>query len=163
MKQPPSLVVTDSQVFAYVSSVVPDSVPLTSFSIVLAHAKGLFAEYLEGTPTLDALCDGDTILMLESCTHKASCEDIGRVKLPNLIRNYSGRQVNFDHVSGLTALEKPITHYRMVIQCGGCVVTPKQLSNRLQPALNAGVPVSNYGLAIAYMTGIFNRAIKVFR
>jgi len=163
MKHPPSLVVTDSQAFAYVSRIVPDDVPLTSFSIVLAHAKGLFAEYVEGTPTLDTLCDGDTVLMLESCTHKASCEDIGRVKLPNLIRNYSGRQVNFDHVSGLTALEKPITHYRMVIQCGGCVVTPKQLSNRLQPALNAGVPVSNYGLAIAYMTGIFNRAIKVFR
>lgn len=163
MKQPPSLVVTDSQAFAYVSAIVPDEVPLTSFSIVLAHAKGLFHEYITGTPTLDNLCDGDAILMLESCTHKASCEDIGRVKLPNLIRKHSGKQIVFDHVSGLTALEKPINHYRMVIQCGGCVVTPKQLANRLQPALNAGVPVSNYGLAIAYMTGIFHRAIKVFK
>ena len=101
--------------------------------------------------------------MLESCTHKASCEDIGRVKLPNLIRKYSGRDITFEHVSGLTALDRPITDYRMVIQCGGCVVTPKQLANRLQGALNAGVPVSNYGLAIAYMTGIFDRAIKVFK
>lgn len=163
MQQPPLLVVTDSQVFAYVSAIVPHSIPLTSFSIVLAHAKGLFNEYIEGTPTLDTLYDGDAILMLESCTHKASCEDIGRVKLPNLIRKHSGKQITFDHVSGLTALEKPITNYRMVIQCGGCVVTPKQLANRLQPALNAGVPVSNYGLAIAYMTGIFHRAIQVFK
>ena len=163
MTTPPALVVTDSQVFKYVSDIVPAHIPLTSFSIVLAHAKGLFYEYIEGTPTLDSLHDGDSILMLESCTHKASCEDIGRVKLPNLIRKYSGKEITFDHVSGLTNLDKPITNYRMVIQCGGCVVTPKQLANRLQVALNEGIPVSNYGLAIAYMTGIFNRAIQVFK
>lgn len=163
MATPPALVVTDSQVFKYVSDIVPANIPLTSFSIVLAHAKGLFYEYIEGTPTLDSLHDGDSILMLESCTHKASCEDIGRVKLPNLIRKYSGKEITFDHVSGLTNLGKPITNYRMVIQCGGCVVTPKQLANRLQVALNEGIPVSNYGLAIAYMTGIFDRAIQVFK
>ena len=163
MATPPALVVTDSQVFKYVSNIVPTNIPLTSFSIVLAHAKGLFYEYIEGTPTLDSLYDGDSILMLESCTHKASCEDIGRVKLPNLIRKYSGKEITFDHVSGLTNLGKPITNYRMVIQCGGCVVTPKQLANRLQVALNEGIPVSNYGLAIAYMTGIFDRAIQVFK
>lgn len=163
MATPPALVVTDSQVFKYVSDIVPANIPLTSFSIVLAHAKGLFYEYIEGTPTLDSLYDGDSILMLESCTHKASCEDIGRVKLPNLIRKYSGKEITFDHVSGLTNLGKPITNYRMVIQCGGCVVTPKQLANRLQVALNEGIPVSNYGLAIAYMTGIFDRAIQVFK
>ena len=163
MATPPALVVTDSQVFKYVSDIVPANIPLTSFSIVLAHAKGLFYEYIEGTPTLDSLHDGDSILMLESCTHKASCEDIGRVKLPNLIRKYSGKEITFDHVSGLTNLDKPITNYRMVIQCGGCVVTPKQLANRLQVALNEGIPVSNYGLAIAYMTGIFDRAIQVFK
>ena len=163
MTTPPALVVTDSQVFKYVSDIVPAHIPLTSFSIVLAHAKGLFYEYIEGTPTLDSLHDGDSILMLESCTHKASCEDIGRVKLPNLIRKYSGKEITFDHVSGLTNLDKPITNYRMVIQCGGCVVTPKQLANRLQVALNEGIPVSNYGLAIAYMTGIFDRAIQVFK
>ena len=163
MATPPALVVTDSQVFKYVSDIVPAHIPLTSFSIVLAHAKGLFYEYIEGTPTLDSLHDGDSILMLESCTHKASCEDIGRVKLPNLIRKYSGKEITFDHVSGLTNLDKPITNYRIVIQCGGCVVTPKQLANRLQVALNEGIPVSNYGLAIAYMTGIFDRAIQVFK
>ena len=162
MSVKPALVVTDSQVFNMVSKIVPEDIPLTSFSIVLAHAKGLFAEYIEGTPTLDTLHDGDHILMLESCTHKASCEDIGRVKLPALIRKHSGKDITFDHVSGLSALQRPITDYKMVIQCGGCVVTPKQLANRLQPALNAGVPVSNYGIAIAYMTGIFHRATKVF-
>ena len=162
LRTPPALVVTDSQVFKYVADIVPETIPLTSFSIVLAHAKGMFKEYIEGTPTLDLLQDGDSILLLESCTHIASCEDIGRVKLPNLIRKYSGKNINFDHVSGLSNLEKPMSSYKMIIQCGGCVVTPKQLANRLQPALNTGIPVSNYGLAIAYMTGIFHRAIKIF-
>ncbi len=162
MSMQPKLVVTDSQVFELVSKIVPIDIPLTSFSIILAHAKGLFNEYITGTPFLDNLHNGDMILMLESCTHKATCQDIGRVKLPNLIRKYTGKNIHFNHVSGLSHLEHPITEYRLVIQCGGCVVTSKQLANRLQPALNAGIPISNYGLAIAYMTGIFHRAIQPF-
>lgn len=163
LKEDPRLVITDSQAFAQVSRMVPERVPLTSFSVVLARAKGLFSEYVEGTPTLDSLKDGDRILILESCTHDVTCEDIGRVKLPTLIRRHSGRELEFDVVSGLTALARPIQDYRMVIQCGGCVVTAKQLTARLMPAVHAGVPVSNYGLALAYLNGIFNRSMKPFR
>ncbi|MBQ6238419.1 MAG: [Bacteroidales bacterium] len=160
--RPPRLVVTDSQVFGYVSQIVPDDVFLTSFSVVLARAKGLFDEYVKGTPTLDRLRDGDRILMLESCTHNVTCEDIGRVKLPRLISSHSSKKLTFDVVAGLSDLERPITDYALVIQCGGCVVTPKQLASRLAPAIDAGVPVSNYGLALAYLNGIFKRSMRIF-
>lgn len=162
LKTAPELVITDSQAFAYVSKIVPDEVFLTSFSVVLARAKGLFEEYVKGTPTLDRLHDGDRILMLESCTHNVTCEDIGRVKLPKLIQKHSGKKLEFDAVAGLSALERPVTDYALVIQCGGCVVTPKQLASRLAPAIDAGVPVSNYGLALAYLNGIFERSMRVF-
>lgn len=162
LREPPRLVVTDSQAFALVSAIVPQEVPLTSFSVVLARAKGLFDDYVEGTPTLDHLRDGDRILMLESCTHDVTCEDIGRVKLPALIRKHSGRQLEFDVVAGLSRLERPVTDYRLVVQCGGCVVTSQQLASRLMPAVQAGVPVSNYGLALAYLNGIFHRALQPF-
>lgn len=162
LAHPPRLVVTDSQAFAQVASIVPDAIFLTSFSVVLARAKGLFADYVKGTPTLDHLKDGDKILLLESCTHNVTCEDIGRVKLPMLIRRHSGRQLLFDVVAGLSALQRPISDYALVIQCGGCVVSPKQLLARLAPAIDAGVPVSNYGLALAYINGIFNRSMKIF-
>lgn len=162
LAHPPRLVVTDSQVFGYVSKIVPDDVFLTSFSVVLARAKGLFDEYVKGTPTLDRLRDGDRILMLESCTHNVTCEDIGRVKLPRLISSHSSKKLTFDVVAGLSDLERPITDYALVIQCGGCVVTPKQLASRLAPAIDAGVPVSNYGLALAYLNGIFERSMRIF-
>lgn len=162
LAHPPRLVVTDSQAFARVAAIVPENVFLTSFSVVLARAKGLFADYVKGTPTLDHLKDGDKILLLESCTHNVTCEDIGRVKLPMLIRRHSGRQLLFDVVAGLSALQHPVTDYALVIQCGGCVVSPKQLLARLAPAIDAGVPVSNYGLALAYINGIFNRSMKIF-
>lgn len=157
------LVVTDSQAFRYVSQVVPKEIPLTSFSIVLARQKGPFEEYLQGTPTLSAIADGARIALLESCTHRATCEDIGRVKLPNLIRKFTGSEPQFDFISGFDQLPHPLSEYQMVIQCGGCVVTGQQLESRLRPAIEAGIPVSNYGMAIAYMTGIFDRAVKVFR
>ncbi len=157
------LVVTDSQAFKYVSQVVPQEIPLTSFSIVLARHKGPFESYLAGTPTIASITGGDRIAMLESCTHRATCEDIGRVKLPNLIRKFTCSEPQFDFVSGFNELPRPLAEYKMVIQCGGCVVTGQQLESRLRPAIEAGVPVSNYGMAIAYMTGIFDRAVKVFR
>ena len=156
------LVVTDSQVYDMVSQIVPDDIYLTSFSVVLARAKGLFQNYVEGTPAIDRLKDGDRVLMLESCTHNVTCEDIGRVKLPKLLAKYTGRQLQCEAVAGLTALPRPITDYALVIQCGGCVVTAKQLAARLAPAISAGVPVSNYGLAIAYMSGIFERSMRIF-
>lgn len=157
------LVVTDSQAFKYVSQVVPREIPLTSFSIVLARHKGPFEAYLQGTPALSAIADGARIALLESCTHRATCEDIGRVKLPNLIRKFTGSEPQFDFISGFDQLPHPLSEYQMVIQCGGCVVTGQQLESRLRPAIEAGIPVSNYGMAIAYMTGIFDRAVEVFR
>lgn len=156
------LVVTDSQVFDYVNNIVDEKIPLTSFSIVLARLKGAFEEYVKGTPQLDKLKNGDRILMLESCAHQPTCEDIGRVKLPKMIRNYSKKDLEFDVVAGLTPFPRPVTDYAMVIQCGGCVATEKQLQSRLLPVIEAKVPVSNYGISIAYMNGIFRRATKMF-
>ena len=109
LAKPPRLVVTDSQAFDYVSRIVPDTIPLTSFSIVLARAKGLFDEYLKGTPMIGSLCDGNRVLLLESCTHNVTCEDIGRVKLPRLLTKVTGKSLSFDVVSGLSALEKPLS------------------------------------------------------
>ena len=157
----PKLVVTDSQMFKRVAQEVPEEVPLTGFSIVLARHKGDFEHYLEGTPHLSRLRDGDRILMLESCTHLTSCEDIGRGKLPRWIRQYTGKELHFDFVSGLDQLPD-IGQYAMVIQCGGCMITRKQLLNRLKPAIESGIPVSNYGMAIAYLNGIFDRAVRPF-
>lgn len=157
----PKLVVTDSQMFARVSKDVPEEIPLTGFSIVLAHHKGDFEHYLQGTPHLDKLQDGDRILMLESCTHLTSCEDIGRGKLPRWIQQYTGKSLHFDFVSGLNTLPD-IEKYAMVIQCGGCMITRKQILGRLKPAVEHGIPVSNYGMVIAYLSGIFERAVKPF-
>lgn len=157
----PKLVVSDSQMFKRVAQEVPEEVPLTGFSIVLARHKGDFEHYLEGTPHLSQLRDGDRILMLESCTHLTSCEDIGRGKLPRWIRQYTGKELHFDFVSGLDQLPD-IGQYAMVIQCGGCMITRKQLLNRLKPAIERGIPVSNYGMAIAYLNGIFDRAVRPF-
>lgn len=155
-----SMVVTDSQVFASVAAVVPENIPLTSFSMLLARSKGPFNEYLEGTPAIDRLKDGDRILILEACAHHATCEDIGRVKIPALIRRYSGKTVGFDFVSGNSEAPMPLCSYALVLQCGGCVASSAQLRARISDALEAGVPVSNYGMAIAWMTGIFERCTK---
>lgn len=157
----PALVVTDSQVFGLVNKIVPQDVQLTSFSIVLARLRGDFENYLKGTPALSNLKDGDKILMLESCTHEISCGDIGRVKLPNLIRKFTGKNVEFTYLSGLTPIEN-IGQYAIAIQCGGCVATRKQLINRTNQAVEHGIPITNYGMAIAYMNGIFERVTKVF-
>lgn len=154
-----ALVVTDSQVFARVAAIVPEGIPLTSFSMLLARSMGSFDAYRAGIGTLDRLKDGDRILMLESCTHHANCEDIGRVKLPALIRKYTGKQLEFEMVSGL---DDPgdLSRYALAIQCGGCMVTARQLQNRVKAVIEAGVPVVNYGMAISYLTGIYQRALK---
>lgn len=158
----PKLVITDSQAFHKVEKEVPENIPLTGFSVVLAHQKGEFGAYLEGTPKLRDLRDGDRILMLESCTHLTSCEDIGRVKLPRLIQKFTGKTLQFDFVSGLNQIPD-IQQYAMVIQCGGCMVTRKQLHERLRPAIEASIPVSNYGMILAYVNGIFDRAVRPFQ
>ncbi len=158
----PKLAITDSSIFLKADASVPRDIPLTGFSVLLARLKGPFDKYLEGTPQIGRLKDGDRVLILESCTHHVSCEDIGRVKIPRWIVNYTGKQLEFDVVAGLDNLPRPITDYAMVIQCGGCMITPKQLKNRLLPAIRAGVPVTNYGMAIAYLQGVYDRAIEPF-
>lgn len=158
----PVLAITDSQVFLKADASVPKDIPLTSFSIMLAHYKGDFASYLRGTPQLSKLKNGDKILLLESCTHHVSCDDIGRNKIPNWISNFTGKQHEFDVVSGFDNLPHPIGSYALVIQCGGCMISRKQLINRLKPATDANVPITNYGMTIAYVLGIFERAVAPF-
>lgn len=158
----PALVITDSQVFPKADAAIPKDIPLTSFSIVLARQKGDFEEYMKGTPKLSTLKEGDRVLILESCTHHVSCDDIGRVKIPRWLSNFTGKKLEFDVVAGLSQITRPITDYAIVIQCGGCMITRKQLHSRLRPAIEAGIPVTNYGMAIAYIHGIYNRAIAPF-
>lgn len=158
----PALAITDSQVFNKADASVPADVPLTSFSIMLARFKGNFEKYLEGTPRISQLKDGDRVLLLESCSHHVSCDDIGRVKIPRWLTSFTGKKLEFDVVAGLDLLPHPIRDYALVVQCGGCMITRKQLHNRLQEAINAGIPVTNYGMAIAYVQGIYSRAVAPF-
>jgi len=158
----PALAITDSQVFMKADASIPPDIPLTSFSIMLARFKGDFDSYLKGTPAISDLKDGDKVLLLESCTHHVACDDIGRVKIPRWLTGFTGKKIDFDVVAGLDILPRPITDYALVIQCGGCMITRRQLHNRLLPAIRAGVPVTNYGMAIAYVQEIYERAIAPF-
>jgi len=158
----PRLVITDSQVFLKADAAIPKDIPLTSFSIMLARHKGDFDSYIKGTPKISELKDGDNILLLESCTHHVACDDIGRVKIPRWMNSFTGKKLTYDVVAGFNNLPKPIKDYSLVIQCGGCMITPKQIKSRLKPALDAHIPVTNYGMAIAWMHGIFNRAVAPF-
>jgi [FeFe] hydrogenase H-cluster maturation GTPase HydF len=157
----PALVVTDSQVFGFVSKIVPQEIPLTSFSIVMARLRGDFDNYVKGTPHLSQLKDGDTVLLLESCTHHSTCEDIGRVKLPRMIQKFTGKDIKFEYVAGLAPIPD-VGRFAMAIQCGGCMSTRKQLVNRTNRFVEAGIPISNYGMALAYMNGIFERVMTPF-
>ncbi len=157
----PALVVTDSQAFAIVDKIVPRDIPLTSFSIILARLRGDFENYALGTRHLSQLKDGDKILMLESCTHQVNCEDIGHFKIPNLIRKFTKKDISFDYISGLTPI-KDIEQYAMAIQCGGCMATRKQLINRTNMAISKNIPISNYGMTLAYLNGILDRAMEPF-
>lgn len=158
----PRLVITDSQVFRQVAETVPPHIPLTSFSILMARLKGDFQKFMEGTSRISRLQDGDRVLMLESCTHHVSCEDIGRVKIPALLEKQTGKKLDFDFVAGLDTIQRPVTDYALVIQCGGCMITSRQLQNRLRPSIEAGIPVSNYGMTLAWLQGIFERATALF-
>jgi len=162
MNPKPKLVVTDSQVFLKADASIPKDILLTSFSIVLARQKGDFQHYIKGTPKIGALKDGDKILLLESCSHHVSCDDIGRVKIPRWLSNFTGKKLDYEVVAGLNQIPRDIKEYALVIQCGGCMITRRQLINRLKPAIDAGVAVTNYGMAIAYAHGIYNRAIEPF-
>lgn len=157
-KYAPALVVTDSQVFDFVSAQVPQEIPLTSFSILLARVKGDFELMLSGTKKISGLRDGDKILILESCTHTAHhCDDIGRKKIPSLLQKKTGKKLNFTFVSGLDALPEDLKSFALSVQCGGCMITKTQLLNRIYAAQKAGVAITNYGMLIAECTGILER------
>ena len=158
----PSLVITDSQLFGKIDKMIPPEIPLTSFSILLARQKGPFDAYLKGTPHIDNLQHGYRMLIMESCTHHSTCDDIGRIKIPRWLQEHTGRQLEFDIVSGLSEPPHPVNEYAMVIQCGGCMITRKQLFNRLQPAIDAQIPVTNYGMVIAYIKGSWKRSVELF-
>jgi [FeFe] hydrogenase H-cluster maturation GTPase HydF len=162
MDPKPALVITDSQVFPKADAAVPRNIPLTSFSIILARQKGDFANYIKGTPFISKLKDGDRVLILESCSHHVSCDDIGRIKIPRWLSSFTGKKLEFTVVAGLDRIPGEMKEYAMVIQCGSCMITRKQLISRLKPAIDAGIPVTNYGMAIAYVHGIYNRAIQPF-
>ena len=158
----PKLVITDSQAFGYVNKIIPNEIPLTGFSIAYAHMRGPFFDYVKGTKKIKDLKDGDKILILESCTHQVSCEDIGRVKLPKWLKDSTGKMLEFEVVAGLNEINNPLSDFAMIIQCGGCMISRKQVHSRLAEAIEANIPVSNYGMTIAYLNGIFERAIAPF-
>ncbi|MEG0517693.1 MAG: [FeFe] hydrogenase H-cluster maturation GTPase HydF [Bacteroidales bacterium] len=160
----PSLIVTDSQAFKDVERMVPSTVPMTSFSILLARSKGPFHDYIIGAAQISKLKGGDQVLILESCSHHKSCDDIGRVKIPKMIQKFTGQEegaLQFTFVSGLDKI--PDKNYTLAIQCGGCMVTAGQLGNRVRGLLDRGIKVTNYGIAIAYMNGILERAVPCER
>lgn len=158
----PKIVITDSQAFSYVKSVVPEDIMLTGFSVLFAHYKGNFKAFLEGTPKIDQLKDNDRILLLESCTHQVNCDDIGRFKIPKWLQKHTGKKLEFDVVSGLNKMVRDIEDYALIIQCGGCMVTKKQILNRIKPGVEKNIPVTNYGMTIAYLNGIFKRTTAPF-
>ncbi len=157
----PSLVITDSQAFEKVARLTPPEVPLTSFSILFARYKGNLNTVVNGARALDMLKDQDTVLICEGCTHHRQCEDIGTVKLPRWIREHTGKSLNFVFTSG-TEFPTDLRPYRMIIHCGGCTLNEREMQFRLKCAEDAGIPITNYGTAIAYMKGILERSIQVF-
>lgn len=157
----PRLVITDSQVFAKVSADVPPDIPLTSFSILFARYKGLLEAAVKGAAALDGLEDGDTVLIAEGCTHHRQCDDIGTVKLPRWIRNYTGKAIEFEFATG-TAFPDELSKYRLIVHCGSCMLNEREVKYRQQCAADQNVPITNYGTAIAYMQGILKRSIAMF-
>ena len=164
MKEPPVLAVTDSQVFGSVSKMVPESIPLTSFSILLARMKGDLATCAAGAEKIAELKDGSRVLIAEACTHHAIADDIGRVKIPNWIREYTGCQnIEFVHQSGPEFPADLKTYYDLVIHCGACTFNRRAVLTRILRCKEAGVPFTNYGVAIACVKGILPRTMSPFK
>ena len=156
------LVITDSQAFKEVDSIIPKDMKLTSFSILFARQKGELNEFLQGTKRLDTLKPNDKILICESCTHNVSHEDIGRVKIPNMLRKIAGGDLNIDYVVGYDFKEN-IEDYDLVIHCGACMVNRKSVLNKIRECREKNVPITNYGMVIAYFTKILDRSVEIFK
>ena len=159
LNRKPDLVITDSQAFAEVSAIVPQDVPLTSFSILFARYKGDLDTVVHGAQMLDELQNDDTVLIAEGCTHHRQCEDIGTVKLPRLIKKYTGKAVHFEFCSG-TEFPSDLKRYRLIIHCGGCTLNEREMKHRQQCAREQQIAITNYGIAIAHMNGILKRSIE---
>ncbi len=161
-KNPPSLVITDSQVFDFANKVTPPQIPLTSFSILMARYKGFLDFALRGVDAIDRLNDGDKVLIAEGCTHHRQCEDIGTVKLPNMLKKHTGKDIKFEFTQG-TQFPDDLSEYTLVIHCGGCMVTEREIRYRMQCCEDQGIPVTNYGTAIAHMKGILKRSTEIIK
>ena len=159
LNKKPRLVITDSQAFAEVAKIVPDDVPLTSFSIIMARYKGLLSASAEGVEKIKDLKDGDTVLISEGCTHHRTCEDIGTVKLPMLLKKFTGADLNIETSSGGGFPEK-LKKYALIIHCGGCMINEREMLYRIKCAEDESVPITNYGTALAFMNGIFERSMR---
>ena len=157
----PALVITDSQVFDKAAADTPSDIPLTSFSILFARYKGNLKTLVNGARMLRHLENGDKILISEGCTHHRQCDDIGTVKLPRLIRNYTGKELEFEFTSG-TEFPFLLEKYRLIVHCGGCMLNEREMKYRIRCAEDAGIPITNYGTAIACMKGILERSIEIF-
>ena len=157
----PALVITDSQAFGQVSRDVPEDILLTSFSILFARYKGNLESAVKGVTALDRLEDGDTILISEGCTHHRQCDDIGTVKIPKWIREYTGKEIRIETTSG-TEFPDELGKYRLIVHCGGCMLNEREMKYRLSCAQDQGVPMTNYGILIAYVKGILKRSVEVF-
>ncbi len=148
----PRLIVTDSQLFGSITHLIPSSISLTSFSILLAAAKGDYATYLAGLEAVESLQEGDEVLILESCLHQVSCEDIGRVKIPLWLERYTGKKLTYTFVAGQAPLPEALSRFALALQCGGCMATRRHLLRRIERLTQAGVPVTNYGMLIKKVT-----------
>ena len=157
----PAMVITDSQAFAQVSKDTPLDIPLTSFSILMARYKGFLEGAVQGVAAIETLQDGDKVLICEGCTHHRQCEDIGAVKIPRWLRQHTGKELELVHTSGKDFPED-LSPYRLVIHCGGCMLNEREVAYRQKCAADAGIPFTNYGIAIAYMTGNLKRSIEIF-
>lgn len=159
LREKPALVITDSQAFEEVAAIVPQEIPLTSFSILMARYKGFLKFAIEGASAIDRLQDGDRVLIAEGCTHHRQCDDIGTVKIPRFLKKYTGKELMIETSSG-AGFPEDLTSYALIIHCGGCMLNEREVLRRMRFADRQGVPVTNYGIAIAKMKGILERSIR---
>ena len=161
LKTPPALVITDSQAFKKVAEIVPENIPLTSFSILFARLKGDLKEFIKGANAIENLKDGDRVLILESCTHHAIEDDIGRVKIPNLLRQKTGKNLIIENYAGHDFPD--ISKYNLIVHCGACMTNRREVLSRILIANEKQIPITNYGIVISYCLGILDRAVKKVR
>ncbi len=161
LSKKPSVVITDSQAFSAVSKIVPKNIPLTSFSILFAKYKGVLDEAVKAVGKIESLKDGDKILVAEGCSHHRQCNDIGTVKIPTWIKKHTGKDIEFEFTSG-REFPNDLKEYALVLHCGGCMITERDVMSRMEKAKEQKIPFTNYGITIAYMNGILKRSIEVF-